>query len=504
MANVKATLLAIIIFGFLIDNVSAQEVLLAGVAKVDINRAGTDAGDNPPFVKALVITDKKAGTTAVIISLDAVAVAEIGSILDPYMANVRAQLKKELGIDPKTILFNASHCHSAVCKDIDQRTIQAVKKAWENQVPVQVAAGTGQESRIMENRRLKLKSGKTADVRHAYSIPADEKIAAVGPTDPEIGILRFDRVSDGKPLALVFHFSMHPIQGVPGGKTTADISGFAAKVIEEQLGNDAVALFLQGCGGDINPRNYKTPDQPRDARPLGNLLGLSTLKAARDLKSKKNVGVHIVNETLAVPLADLSKRIAEMEKEIDALLVSLKGTTLNLKTFLPLFVKYHLGGENPSAYAMRYLQDEALGIDEWKHLDTVNRNDLDAYIRNIHTMEELTRKQINLALLEKHNARNSKSKSKTLDVEVVGLRVGDFRLITFPGEVTIPIGLGLKKKSSHDLTFISGYTNGYLYYSPTAEQLLNRGGAQEDSDCMLAPEWQKMFETKAMEILKGL
>ncbi len=153
---------------------------------------------------------------------------------------------------------------------------------------------------------------------------------------------------------------------------------------------------------------------------------------------------------------------------------------------------------------MRYLQDEALGIEEWKHLDTVNRNNLDAYIRNIHTMEELTRKQINLALLERHQARNSKSKSKTLEVEVVGLRVGEFRLITFPGEVTIPIGLGLKKKSSHDLTFISGYTNGYLYYSPTVEQLMNRGGAQEDSDCMLAPEWQKMFETKAMEILKGL
>ena len=193
-----------------------------------------------------------------------------------------------------------------------------------------------------------------------------------------------------------------------------------------------------------------------------------------------------------------------MEKEIDKLLASLKGTTLNLKTFLPLFVKYQLGGENPSAYAMRYLQDEALGIEEWKHLDTVNRKNLDAYIRNIKTMEELTRKQINLALLERHHERNSQSKTMTRDVEVVGLRIGDFRLITFPGEVTIPVGLGLKEKSAHELTFISGYTNGYIYYSPTAEQLMNRGGAQEDSDCMLAPEWQEMFEKTAMELLKGL
>ena len=40
---------------------------------------------------------------------------------------------------------------------------------------------------------------------------------------------------------------------------------------------------------------------------------------------------------------------------------------------------------------------------------------------------------------------------------------------------------------------MAGYTNGYIYYTPTAEQLQNVGGAQEDSDCLLAPEWEKMF-----------
>ena len=471
---------------------------------MEITRPGTDPADNPPFVKALVLSDDKTGTNAVIIAVDAVAVAEIGSIRDPYMAHVRGVLKEELGIDPKMIAFNASHCHAIVCQEIEQRTVAAVKKAWARRVPVRVASGSGHESRIMENRRLKLKNGKTADVRHAYSLPPDEKIAAVGPTDSEIGILRLDRVSNGRPLALVFHFSMHPILGVPGGKNTADITGFAAKVIEEQLGNGAVALFLQGCGGDINPANYKTPDQPRDARFPGNLLGLSTLRASSKLKSGKKGDLQMINETLSVPLADLSPRISEMGKEIDTLLASLRGTTLNLKTFLPLMVKYHLSGDYPSANAMRYLQDDALGIDDWKYLDQTNRNHLEAYIRNIHIMEELTRKQINLALLEKHQARYEKSKSKTVKVEVLGLRVGDFRWVTFPGEITVPIGLRLKKQSPYDLTFISGYTNGYLYYSPTAEQLMNRGGAQEDSDCMLAPEWQRIFETKALNILRRL
>ena len=51
----------------------------------------------------------------------------------------------------------------------------------------------------MENRRLLLKDGREADVRHAYSLPPDEAVAGAGPIDPEIGILRLDR-TDGRPL----------------------------------------------------------------------------------------------------------------------------------------------------------------------------------------------------------------------------------------------------------------------------------------------------------------
>ena len=385
-----------------------------------------------------------------------------------------------------------------------QRTVQAVKEAWQNRVPVTAGTGAGHEDRIMENRRLKLKDGGEADVRHAYSMPADETVASVGPIDPEIGILRLDRADNGKPLALIYNFACHPIQGVPGGGNTADMTGFASQVIEDNLGDGAIALFIQGCGGDINPADYKAVNQLRDAEPLGNLLGLSTLKVARKIETKESSPLRIVNETLAVPRADLSKRIASMEVEIDALLKSLKGTSLNMKTFLPLYVKYHLNGDFPSYYSHRYLQDELLGKEDWSHLDAENRKNMEAYVRNIQTMEELTRKQVNLALLEKHQKRNAAAEMKPLPVEVVGLRVGDFRLITFPGEVTVPIGLNIKKQSSHERTFVAGYTNGYIYYSPTAEQLKNRGGAQEDSDCFLAPEWQTLFEEKAAKILTEL
>jgi hypothetical protein len=186
------------------------------------------------------------------------------------------------------------------------------------------------------------------------------------------------------------------------------------------------------------------------------------------------------------------------------LLKSLKGTSLNFKTFLPLIVKYNVSGEFPSYYSHRYLHDKALGREELQHLDAENRRNLKQYLDNIYIMEELTRVQTNLALLRKHQASLVDSGKRTVDVELAAVRIGDFVLTTFPGELTVRIGLNIKGSSPHPRTFVAGYTNGYIYYAPTAEQLQNVGGAQEDSDCILAPEWQKLYENKVAQMLKKL
>ena len=71
------------------------------------------------------------------------------------------------------------------------------------------------------------------------------------------------------------------------------------------------------------------------------------------------------------------------------------------------------------------------------------------------------------------------------------LRIGDFKLVTFPGELTVEIGLNIKRAAGDPNAFVAGYTNGYIYYTPTVQQRTNTGYAQEDCDCMVAPEWQK-------------
>ena len=473
----------------------------AGAAKIDITKAPAGPVDSRLFAKALVIKNDE--TTVALITLDVVSFGKIGAIGDDFIPEIRSRAAEQLGLNPSHILFNASHCHGVPCRDVKERTFEALKRAAAKLEPVHIAAGTGREERIMENRRLKLTSGRVVDVRHAYSLPPDEQIAETGPVDPEIGVLRIDK-TNGETLAVVYNFACHPIQGVPSGANTADMTGFSSQVIEDNLSEGAIAFFLQGCAGDINPISYKDVHRPRDAETLGNLLGLSALTAIRNLSPRADDRLTIFNEPVQLPRANLARRIAELEAEQFVLLKSLRGTFLNLKTFMQLSAKHSQSGAYPSAHAGRYLHEAHMGRPGLKRMDELNAKNMEAYVHNIHVMEELTRLGVNLRLLKMHERENLDAGSPTVEAEVVGLRIGDFVLVTFPGELTVRIGLELKADAPNDLTFVAGYTNGYLYYAPTAEQLRNRGGAQEDSDCILAPEWEAIFTRKVKDLLGRL
>lgn len=481
--------------------IAAAAQLHAGVGKADITDRTVPVND-PLYAKALVL--REGDTTAAVITVDAVAIGELGRIKSDFIGNVRAQLQKEFNIPPPNVLFNASHCHGIVCKDYEKLTVQAVRDACRNMVPVKAGAGRGHEDRVSENRRLKLKDGSESDVRHAYSLAPDEQVVAIGPIDPDIGLLRLDK-QNGQPFAAIYNFAVHPIQTVPSRSNTADITGFASRAIEDTLGDGALVIFLQGCCGDINPVQYKDVHNPRDAETLGNLLGLSAVRALRKIQTQEKSGLRVINEVLLLPrAADMEQRVAAIQAEQTRLLQLLRGTSLNFKTFLPLFVQYSLATNFPSYSSHRYLLEKSLGRDDLAKLDAENRANMQRYTQNIHTMEQLTRLQANLNLLKMHKKQNDDAGKPTIDVEVAGLRVGDFVLVTFPGELTVEVGLGIKKRAPAPFTFVAGYTNGYIYYAPTARARNNKGFAQEDCDCLLAPEWQKLYEDKIAAILKKL
>jgi len=476
--------------------------LRAGVAKVDITDRTTGPPNDPCFAKALVL--RSAGTTAVLVTVDAVAIGGIGRIGDGFLATIRGRLEKELGVPPGNVIVNASHCHGVVRGDTAELVVGVVKDAAKNLVVVKAGSGSGSEDRISENRRLKMKDGSEVDMRRAYSMPRDEDVAGVGPIDPQIGLLRLDR-EDGRPLAVLYNFACHPIMNPPSKGCSADYPGFASKIVEETFGDGAMAFFVQGCGGDINPVRYKEASRPADAEPLGNLLGLSVMRAARQISTTPDAELKVRNEVIAIPrAADYEKRITAIQAERTRLLESLKPTNINFKTFLPMLLQQRVSPDFPSHYSQGYLHDQALGRKALPQLDADNRAGVEGYLQNIRIMEQLTRLNTNLALLKRHLEQGKAAGKPTLDVEVCGLRIGSFKLVTFPGELTVQVGLNIKKAAKDPHAFVAGYTNGYIYYTPTREQRNNTGYAQEDCDSLVAPEWQAIFESKALDMLRSL
>lgn len=482
--------------------VRSGEPLLAGVAKVDITDYKSARVNDPCFAKALVL--KQGELSAVLVTVDAVAIGEIGPIPGTFLPTVRRELEMNPGISPAHVIVNASHCHGVVRSDSDQLVIQVVREAWEKLVPVKVGVGTAEETRISENRRLKLKNGSQVDMRRAYALPPDEEIESLGPIDPQVGVLRLDR-EDGRPIAVVYSFACHPIMNPPNKGSSADYPGFASKLLEESLGDGSIALFVQGCGGDINPVRYKEPTQLPDAEPLGNRLGLTVLKAFNAIKTEGNAKVAVHQKFIALPrAADYQQRMADIEAEQTRLLGSLKGTNINFKSFLPLLLQQRLSPEAPAAHLQGYLLEQQLGRHDLERLDATNRAEVEAYLKNIYVMERLTSLNTNLALLKKHRATTEAAAVRMIDVELCALRIGDFKLLTFPGELTVEIGLNIKKAAKDSHAFVAGYTNGYIYYTPTASQRSNTGYAQEDCDSLVAPQWQRIFESTGVEMLEKL
>lgn len=484
---IRIGLLAIALF----SSSRLRAEFLAGISKVDITDRTVPVND-PCFAKVLLLKNDE--TTVVLITIDAVAIGGIGRIGNDFLSNVRNDLR---GLAAEVII-SASHCHGIVRSDLQPLVVQAVKEASRNMIPVRVSVGRGTENRISENRRMFLKDGTQADMRRAYSMPSDEEVVRTGPIDPEIGIVRLHR-TDGSPLAIVYQFACHPIMNPPSKGNSADYPAFASKLIEDATG--AMAFFLQGCGGDINPIHYKDVSRPADAEPLGYMLGASVLSACRQITPQNDMTLRVHRELIPLPpAADFEVRIAKIETEQKALVASLHPTNINFKTFLPLLLQHKLSPDMPSHYAQGYI-DNPKSLEQ---LDADNKAQLDAYIANLAIMEKLTRLNVNHALLKKHLAESKTTNSTAINAEVCGLRIGAFKLVTFPGEITVQIGLNIKKAAQDPDVYVSGYTNGYIFYTADEQQRRNSGYAQEDCDAIVAPEWQQVFESKALQVIRQL
>ena len=482
----------------------ASAALRAGVAAVNITADKPEQPVRDPLqAKALVLED--GANKVVFISLDVVVVAE------RLVADIRTGVQKELGIDPAAVLVNASHNHDtcdAIVKDLAPQIVRAVKQASQNMAPARIGVGVGREDRITMNRRLRMKDDTPWTIRRATPSPKDADVAGLGPIDPQIGLLRVDTAA-GKPLALLYNFAGHAYCGTPGGGISTDFPGYASRVIEEAWPG-AVALFVQGAAGDVTPIQYKDFDAPPPTEQLGARLGASALKAAQGISTTSQGSVRVLSETIALPRrTDLTQRIQALTAQQDKLLEALikpgcgshgAGVALNFKSFLPLYMKYAVDAERPANDLYAYQQEASAGQNGLRQLDEDNKKRVDAYRECIENMDRLITVRTNIHILQE---QLDKHLTGPIAAEIQAVRIGDFVLVAFPGEAFAEVGLRIKKQSPFPKTFVAGYTNGWIGYAPTAD-CYTKDAAYEDALTQLAPEWQEIFERKALEMIARL
>ena len=244
---------------------------------------------DPLYVRAMVLSDRS-GNEVAIVTTDFIGAGF--EVCD----QLRQRIRRELGIQ-ETIL-NASHSHSSIglgspsekpgdnsplntyYKRQHQAIMDAVAEAKTKQQPVTLYAGRA-PAQVGFNRRL------VNDEGHVF-MGVNEN----GPVVPWVNVLWARSQKTGEPVAVLFEHAAHPVI-VPhlSGLTSADYPGAAVARVREELGEEVIAMFGQGCGGNINGFPLRTTHE--NAELAGRRLGNAVLEAMAE-------GEPIEADTLAV------------------------------------------------------------------------------------------------------------------------------------------------------------------------------------------------------------
>jgi hypothetical protein len=287
--------------------VSAGE-FRAGAAQVDITPGqGTPMAGyyafravsgvlDPIFAKAIVVEQDDA--------LAAFIVIDLSGTSRPLVEAARQLIAEQCGIPGERVMISATHTHTgpqlprgSMMDDITKVNLpegrryvsalpgliaRAVSEARARLAPARASSAIGKAEGISFNRRV-LREGSPLAIWQPQKIdPATERPA--GPVDPDVGLLVFDPVAAGAPpLAAYVNFAMHPTSVGGGTRISADYPGELARLLRERKGAEMIAVFANGCCGNINQTDYLTGTR-RNHLQLGAALADATLAAWPDLK----------------------------------------------------------------------------------------------------------------------------------------------------------------------------------------------------------------------------
>ena len=291
--------------------------LMAGAAEVaaDIPAEGTfiigpmnkSEGQNDPlFIRALVLSQgdmKLAIVTSDFLGFDF-----------EYHDRLIDAIHDRTGIPKPQIMINSSHNHSSpLTIPWSTQWEKAKDKPWHKTLP-------GQFADVVEEAVANLEVATIRYNREPTLIGVNRRIEAThgmtmapnpnGDNVPWVDTLFLKSKDKDLSIGILFSYAAHPVIVHAGSrKISADYPGFAARVISSAMKNSLpagekdrkpVAMFAQGCCGDINGAPLASGIQA--AKGAGRDLGYAVTRGLA--REKKYVGgrLRFVNKELALPL----------------------------------------------------------------------------------------------------------------------------------------------------------------------------------------------------------
>jgi neutral ceramidase len=202
------------------------------------------------WTRALALEDAE-GKKVVLVSADILG-------FPPSLARViREDAAKRFGLKDGQLLLAASHTHNGPVLP-ESPSLEIYHNFTEEE-----AKGVYAYAEVLRGHVLEVIGKALGDLRPArlswgrgqatFGANRRRSLNPSGPTDSDVPVLSVDS-PDGRPIAVVFTYACHltTVMASHFVKYSADYAGVAAEELERKRPG-ATALFVAGCGGDINP-----------------------------------------------------------------------------------------------------------------------------------------------------------------------------------------------------------------------------------------------------------
>jgi hypothetical protein len=238
----------------------------------------------------------------------AIITADIVGIHRDATARIRERIEHDTKIPEDSVMFACSHTHTgpatlnivappqdkAYLSKLEDTAVESVVDACGRLEPATLGLG-GSAAHFNINRR-----------------PTPESNGGMAPNmaeviDRRVRLLRVDR-ADGNPLALLFHYTCHPVtMASTQGYLTPDYPGVARATIESQFG--CHGLFLPGCFGNIRPNLVDDRDEfihPESdvLEDLGRQLSDAVIRATRYIRTFEADVLKSCVQDIAMPFGE--------------------------------------------------------------------------------------------------------------------------------------------------------------------------------------------------------